>query len=489
MKVDDQPENWANFKLLEIAAGAGQSVTPQDFPEETFDLFSVPAFENLVPEQPLGKEIKSNKQSVDPSNVLLCKIVPHLNRVWTVPDKGSNRQIASGEWVRYDTSGLDPEYIRLALSAPEFRAEFMTTISGVGGSLTRARPQMFNQFDIPLPPLAEQRRIVEKLDQLSARTRAAKDHLAHVQTLATRAKQATLAAAFRGELSADWRSEKHGTSWSKEKLALLNQNRVLYQKKRRGSRLTSDSGLTLDNLGELPYTWQKAHLAEITQLQTGYAFKSKWFSDKGPLLVRGANVAPGQVCWDDTKRLDPNMAADYEEYRLNAGDIVLAMDRPVISTGLKIAVVDEGSAGALLVQRVAKIVAQGLTTTHFVWHLMNSKLFLDHALDRATGGDLPHISANDILTTPVPLPPLEEQAEIVRRIEAAFARIDRMVTEATRAAELLERLEAQLLTKAFRGELVPQDPADEPASVLLARIREARASAPKPKRTRKRSQP
>jgi len=62
----------------------------------------------------------------------------------------------------------------------------------------------------------------------------------------------------------------------------------------------------------------------------------------------------------------------------------------------------------------------------------------------------------------------------------------RRLAEATRAAELLELLEAQLLAKAFRGKLVPQDPADEPASALLARIREARAAAPKPKRTGKR---
>lgn len=99
---------------------------------------------------------------------------------------------------------------------------------------------------------------------------------------------------------------------------------------------------------------------------------------------------------------------------------------------------------------------------------------------------LPKINQKALNSTPVPVPPIEQQTEIIRRIEAAFARIDRMVSEATRAAELLEWLEAQLFANAFRGELVAQDPADEPASALLARIREARASAPKPKRTRKR---
>lgn len=100
-------------------------------------------------------------------------------------------------------------------------------------------------------------------------------------------------------------------------------------------------------------------------------------------------------------------------------------------------------------------------------------------------GDLPHISSNDILTTPVPLPPLDEQRELVRRVEATFAGIERMNAEATRAAHLLDRLDERLLAKAFRDELVPQDPSDEPAEALLARVRAARAEAPARRRGRR----
>jgi type I restriction enzyme S subunit len=87
----------------------------------------------------------------------------------------------------------------------------------------------------------------------------------------------------------------------------------------------------------------------------------------------------------------------------------------------------------------------------------------------------------------LPVPPLAEQAEIIRRIEAAFTRIDRMTDEASRAAHLLDRLDERLLAKAFAGELVPQDPDDEPADALLTRIREARAVAPRPKRGRRKA--
>lgn len=85
----------------------------------------------------------------------------------------------------------------------------------------------------------------------------------------------------------------------------------------------------------------------------------------------------------------------------------------------------------------------------------------------------------------IPTAPLKEQKEIVRRIDRTFAEIDRMVSEATTARRLLDRLDQAVLAKAFRGELVPQDPADEPASVLLDRIRAERAAAPKARRGRK----
>ncbi|WP_424980385.1 restriction endonuclease subunit S [Leisingera sp. S232] len=443
MKVDSLPANWASFKLSEIAAGAGQSVTPKDHPQETFDLFSVPAFENRVPDQPLGEEIKSNKQSVEPGNVLLCKIVPHLNRVWTVPEKATNRQIASGEWVRYDTAGLDPEYVRLALSSPEFRDEFMTTISGVGGSLTRARPQMFNQFDIPLPPLAEQRRIVEKLDQLSARTRAAKDHLTHVQTLATRAKQATLAAAFRGDLSSktlnteDWEqvafceliSDGPTNGWSPKADGDINGTRTLK--------------LSATTSGEL---------------------------DLSEGCVKYLSVRPDE----------------HSKFWLRPGDLLIQRANSLQYLGAS-AIFEGPVATYIYPDLMMRVRVRDEAMRKYLWRFLNSPEARSYFRDNATGtaGNMPKISGKLLKALVVPVPKSRCVTEIVRRIEAAFARIDRMVAEATRAADFLQRLEAQLLAKAFQGELVPQDPNDEPASALLARIREARANAPQPKRARK----
>jgi type I restriction enzyme S subunit len=165
------------------------------------------------------------------------------------------------------------------------------------------------------------------------------------------------------------------------------------------------------------------------------------------------------------------------------------MDRPVISSGLKIAQAQEHDAGSLLVQRVANPRPSEWILNDYLMIVLNSDIFFSQISDHATGSDLPHISGNDILTTPCPLPPLDTQHEIVALVQMALARADRLEAEAARSRKLLDRLESAILVKAFRGKLVPQDPNDEPASALLDRIRAQRAAGgAKPARGRRKAE-
>ncbi|KQN82248.1 hypothetical protein ASE90_11245 [Sphingomonas sp. Leaf67] len=122
----------------------------------------------------------------------------------------------------------------------------------------------------------------------------------------------------------------------------------------------------------------------------------------------------------------------------------------------------------------------------FISHYANEfgqSYFIDQGTQTT---NLASISKRRVMALPVPVPPVAEAREIVLLITAAFARADRLEAEAARDRALLDRIEAAILAKAFRGELVPQEPNDEPASVLLDRIRAERAAAPKPKRGRAR---
>lgn len=159
------------------------SVDPSSHPNEEFDLYSIPACDSGEPEILKGNAIGSAKQIVAPGDVLLSKIVPHIRRAWVVGLNRGRRLIASGEWIVFRSTLVDPLYLRRVLVSDSFHAEFMRTVSGVGGSLLRARPAYVAKIHIPVPPLPEQGRIAEILDKADALRIKRRTALAQLDTL------------------------------------------------------------------------------------------------------------------------------------------------------------------------------------------------------------------------------------------------------------------------------------------------------------------
>jgi type I restriction enzyme S subunit len=158
--------NAREIELSELMPQEGRSsVNPADYPGELFELLSIPAYDRRSAEIALGREIGSTKQAVQPGDVLLSKIVPHIRRAWVVEPSAGSRQIASSEWIVFRSKKADARYLRHFLVSDGFHRQFMQTVSGVGGSLLRARPKYVAKIKIPLPPLEEQRRIAAILDK------------------------------------------------------------------------------------------------------------------------------------------------------------------------------------------------------------------------------------------------------------------------------------------------------------------------------------
>jgi type I restriction enzyme S subunit len=173
----------SSITLDEIMPTGLRSVEPSRFPEEKFDLYSVPAFDRGEPEILEGSRIGSVKQVVEPGDVLLSRIVPHIRRAWIVGNQRGRRIIASGEWIVLRGQSVEPRYLRHVLVADRFHAEFMQTVAGVGGSLLRARPAHVAKIRIPLPPLRNQRRIADILDQGEALRAKRRDALVQLNAL------------------------------------------------------------------------------------------------------------------------------------------------------------------------------------------------------------------------------------------------------------------------------------------------------------------
>ena len=138
-------------------------------PTARYELWSVPSYAGGAPEMVVGKEIGSAKLRVQPDDVLICKINPRINRVWQVtPSEDGVDQIASPEWLvfrRKSDAVLAPRWLVHFVSSPKFRDWIASEVSGSTGSHTRARAEDIMQQEMPLPPLAEQQRIVEILDE------------------------------------------------------------------------------------------------------------------------------------------------------------------------------------------------------------------------------------------------------------------------------------------------------------------------------------
>lgn len=345
----------------------------------------------------------------------------------------------SQDFVTWSCSeALDPDFLMLALLAEGDDIRRF----GEGSTHTTIYFPEVKAFHIALPPRPEQRRIVAKIDSLTAKSRRAREHLDHIPRLVEKYKQALLAAAFRGDLT----RESH--------------------------------------TGDPPHAaWGSAELGRVAEIGTGATPKRgtpRYYSGGTiPWVTSGA--VNEEIVRDSGELITAAALRETNCRTYPAGTLLLAMYGEGKTRG-KVAVLGIEAATN---QALAAIVVHrdGPANRDFVlWYLRSQYLELR---EQAAGGVQPNLNLGILKRTRLPLPPQPEQKEIVRRLEAAFAWIDRLASEATNARKLVDHLDQAVLAKAFRGELVPQVPADEPASVLLERIRAERGAAPRAAHERK----
>lgn len=305
----------------------------------------------------------------------------------------------------------------------------------------------------PLPPLSEQRRIVAKLDALFARTRQAREELEHIPALIEHYKQAILAAAFRGELTADWRKNYQQTDLPD---------------------VEANQGINGDKAFEAPFTiptgWKWMPLPKLGKLGRG---KSRHRPRNEPSLYGGPYpfVQTGEI-----RAADGFLATYTKTY----SEIGLAQSKlwPVGTVCITIAA-NIAETAILGIEACFPDSVVGLITDDTICLNRYAEYFLRTVREEldafAPATAQKNINLGTLSEVYMPLPPREEQDEIVRLVDELYDSISTISLDAEQAYRMLDYLERAVLAKAFRGELVPQDPDDEPASVLLERIRAARA--------------
>ena len=201
--------------------------------------------------------------------------------------------------------------------------------------------------------------------------------------------------------------------------------------------------------------WVETTLGDEVEFLAGFAFKSSEYTDSedGIRLLRGDNIIQGEFRWEGVKRWPKDKSAEYAKFDLAEDDVVLAMDRPWVTAGLKVATIQESDLPCLQVQRTARLRAGTELHWNYLFRLIRSSSFVQYILGGQTGLGVPHISGKQILAFEFPKPPLPAQQAIVEKLDALSEETKALEAIYERKQSALAELKQSLLRKAFAGEL------------------------------------
>lgn len=324
----------------------------------------------------------------------------------------------------------------------------------------------FQNHLVPLPPLAEQTRIAQKLDELLAQVDTLKARIDGIPELLKRFRQSVLAAAVSGRLTEEWRTINCKSN----------------------TQLTSpqtDKSVA-ERASSLPAGWSLKNAGDICGFITKGTTpgKEKMTAGQGDVpYIKVYNLTFSGVL---DFSVDPTFidadthAIELKRSIVKPGDVLMNIVGPPLG---KVSVVPATYPEWNINQAIARFRAGNEITSEYLALCLRTEKVLNHAISRAkaTAGQF-NLTLEICRELPIPVPPTIEQTEIVRRVEQLFAFADQLEAKVKTAQARVDQLTQSILAKAFRGELVPQDPNDEPASVLLERIKAQRAAEPKAKR-------
>jgi type I restriction enzyme S subunit len=309
----------------------------------------------------------------------------------------------------------------------------METVSGVGGSLMRARPKAVAQIAIPVPTAGEQRRIVAKLDRLFKHTKTAREELSRIPRLVERQRGAILAAAVRGDLTQRWRANNGEINPAS--------TRVPLQSDARSEVL-------------LPKSWTNCRVGEAGEVTLGRQRSPRHHvgKDMRPYL-RVANVFEARLDFRDVMEMNFT-PSEFERFKLVPGDILLNEGQSKELVG-RPAMFNGELDGVCFTNSLVRFRANSSVSAEYSLivfrHYLRSGLF--QTIANITT-NIAHLGAGRFAALPFPTPPVAEQNEIVRICRYKFDALEKIASTVGQSSALIKRLEESALTYAFEGQLL-----------------------------------
>jgi type I restriction enzyme S subunit len=370
------------------------------------------------PDQPVGRTLRIDEEALRRAkNTLVCSNFCRLMRIHPA---------------------IDPAFVQLAIQEKYLRGE----ISDYQTQTTNLRNLDFKDFlagtVLRLAPFAEQRRIVERAEELLARVQEVRERLKRARAVVKRFRQSVLADATSGRLTEDWREQRPPQP---------------------AAGLDPGAWLAPDPLPvpEVPEGWSLVSLQSVLRaLQYGTSLRADKSVRNGVPMLRMVNIKDGAIDLSSLKWIDRN-AANLPVFALRRGDILFNRTNSPELVG-KAAVFDDDREAVFASYLVRLGCDERLVSSRYVCSWINSPWGRQWARTvRTDCVSQSNINASKLKTLPLPVPPLAEQEEIVRRMEALFRLADAIEGRLAAAWAQVERLPRTILERALRGELVPTE--------------------------------
>ena len=422
------PNSWLVLKLGDVVRyGRTEKVEPESIPDEAWILELEDIEKNtsriLQRHRFAERRSKSTKNRFSAGDVLYGKLRPYLNKVILADAAG----YCTTEIIPIKgNEAVDARFIFHWLKHPAF-LDYVSSVSH-GINMPRLGTEAGNNAPFVLAPLAEQKRIADKLDHVLALVDACRDRLDRIPTILKRFRQSVLAVATSGKLTEDWRGGDT-SSWTYERAA-----------------------------------------DACSKVQSGGTPK-EGFAAAGIPFLKVYNIVDQKVAFDYRPQfIAPDIhARSMAKSQVQPGDVLMNIVGPPLG---KVAIVPDSHPAWNINQAITLFRPSERISTGWLYCILcGGENIADIVHETRGSAGQTNISLSQCRDFVFPVPPPDEQTEIVRRVESLFAIADRLEDRYTAARAQVERLTSSLLAKAFRGELVPQDPNDEQASAMLERLK------------------
>jgi type I restriction enzyme S subunit len=447
--------------------------------------------------------MRSNATHFIPKDILYGRLRPYLNKVLAPTFEG----LASAEFIPLTPEpGIDRDFVRYRVNAADF-VSFTSHLDE--GDRPRVDWNGIRQFDVSLPPSGEQRRIVEAIDSYLTRLDDAVASLERVQAKLKAYRASVLKAAVEGRLvpteAALARAEKRGYEPAEVLL-----NRILKERRRRWEEAEvgklkaaakapkndkwkasyrAPVAPATNTLPRLPEGWCWASVEQLASdearsIQSG-PFGSNLlhseFQDAGNLVVGIDNVQDGYFSMGAEHRISEEKFQELEHYRARGGDVLVT----VMATVGRVCVIPDDLEPAIITKHVYRITPNRCIVEPSYLHLAlwGGPAVRKQMFGQVIGQTRPGLNGGIIRKLAVPLPPIKEQVRVVESADRLLSSRDKVLAQLPTSIKRVQRLRQAVLKWAFEGKLVDQDPTDEPAEKLLARIRAQRVAVDSAKRT------